>query len=931
MLKFYLILATLICGFARLAAVESQSATQPELKGEANAKLIELMAAEDYATREAAMGALWHRGEKAFPLIESAAKNNRSPEIRHRAKLLVRYISTGLKKEVLEQYDKQIQKFKDMKDEEQLTFLTALHDQRHYALMFFLLNKLENPDLIESHLNHFDNLPEKAARTLVAAGHYQGALESLRCLPNSNYKTKLAMAHVISLQGKLEEELMHCPEKPQNDEQRHWKLALLMQKRDIAALRAFQKQENLQFLPQLLDFIEGNAYPLLANMAPDKVENKEAIKMFLKLHRNAQTQPDQGYLKQLEKELLPLLTKNKKRKFDARLDYLLPIYLQMRLLKTSSAEFNALVKEYYKDESVEYLLRSERPLDALAVLGITDAESRKKYVNHWVGQLHRETRMRREARERLTQLAIFYQERGESEIVWSILDATSKKIKDAKAADGAQAVAEHLLAIYKLLMQEDEPALAVEFFLKLNDPILLKKYLETYPNHRNIFEELKMIEKDSLKRFRVFALLLGYVPEQYEEQQQIQAKWMEKIKDSDVKQKLKHLELLTLAASNRNDTQSLLKIIPQMRTLKKQDKWRPDMSIQPTVLQSRLDEYYILALEAGMQHQKHVDFCQQHYELIRERPRRLTAYAISLKHLGNTTEANKQLEQAWAVTMGNVDQQRAMLGAFLTAHEHELAIQFADRMLFSVDASSPMLHTDLIGLVELLSDVYPIYMKKKRFADVRAMAALQINTKFCYANSDFQPVQYIYTHHIMQYYFGSLAGIRLQEGKWEEAKQLLRKAYDYTLEWGGSADGFFEFMRSTPYQDLYDACVGATVEHYEKRIKAFPKSASTQNSLAWLLSRAVKKLDRAEQLSVNSLLLSKGNPAYLDTMAEIQFSKKNREKAIEYSLLALQNTVSGKNFGVFGRRYATYVAWNMNKQLLRFRNDAFPTNHCVAP
>ena len=70
-------------------------------------------------------------------------------------------------------------------------------------------------------------------------------------------------------------------------------------------------------------------------------------------------------------------------------------------------------------------------------------------------------------------------------------------------------------------------------------------------------------------------------------------------------------------------------------------------------------------------------------------------------------------------------------------------------------------------------------------------------------------------------------------------------------------------------------------------IRRYPASENTYNTAGWLASRARLKLDLAENYLQNALSINPEQSAYLDTMAEIQFAKGNRNKALEWSQLAV--------------------------------------------
>jgi tetratricopeptide (TPR) repeat protein len=72
-------------------------------------------------------------------------------------------------------------------------------------------------------------------------------------------------------------------------------------------------------------------------------------------------------------------------------------------------------------------------------------------------------------------------------------------------------------------------------------------------------------------------------------------------------------------------------------------------------------------------------------------------------------------------------------------------------------------------------------------------------------------------------------------------------------------------------------------------LKLYPDCDNTCNTAAWLASRALQNLDQARNYEQHALTLNPEQPAYMDTMAEIEFARGNREKAIEWSTKAVNS------------------------------------------
>lgn len=98
---------------------------------------------------------------------------------------------------------------------------------------------------------------------------------------------------------------------------------------------------------------------------------------------------------------------------------------------------------------------------------------------------------------------------------------------------------------------------------------------------------------------------------------------------------------------------------------------------------------------------------------------------------------------------------------------------------------------------------------------------------------------------------------------------------------------------------------------YQKNLQLFPKSGDFCNSLAWLMSRTHRELDEALDLSKEAVKRSPDNAAYLDTLAEVYFHLKNRDKAVELQKKALEHVRNPD------RKF-------MQERLKRFQNKPFP-------
>ena len=141
------------------------------------------------------------------------------------------------------------------------------------------------------------------------------------------------------------------------------------------------------------------------------------------------------------------------------------------------------------------------------------------------------------------------------------------------------------------------------------------------------------------------------------------------------------------------------------------------------------------------------------------------------------------------------------------------------------------------------------------------------------------------------------------------ALELLERCHQIFIAAGSLADHIFPGLRKVGLLEEHDQWFDVTWKRMEEIIRKYPNSDNTRNTAAWFASRALRKLDEGEAHLKVALELNPDQPAYLDTMAEIYFARGNREKALEWSRIAV--------------RFAPEDT-QLRRQMERFRSEPFP-------
>lgn len=150
---------------------------------------------------------------------------------------------------------------------------------------------------------------------------------------------------------------------------------------------------------------------------------------------------------------------------------------------------------------------------------------------------------------------------------------------------------------------------------------------------------------------------------------------------------------------------------------------------------------------------------------------------------------------------------------------------------------------------------------------------------------------------------------------------LLEECYQMFPGDGTLADYFFPALRKVGLIKEHDAWFKTSWERMNEVVAMFPGSSNTLNTTGWLAAKAMRNLDQAEVLLKRALAIKPDEYSYLDTMAEIQFGKGNRAKALEWSTRAVGFTPGGEeDFLDVGFK----ESFMLRRQHEHFRNDPLP-------
>lgn len=112
---------------------------------------------------------------------------------------------------------------------------------------------------------------------------------------------------------------------------------------------------------------------------------------------------------------------------------------------------------------------------------------------------------------------------------------------------------------------------------------------------------------------------------------------------------------------------------------------------------------------------------------------------------------------------------------------------------------------------------------------------------------------------------------------------ILRNCHQRFPSDGSLADDFFPALRKAGLMKEHDEWFKISWARMSAVVAQYPDSDNTSNTAGWLAARAQRNLDQAKSLLDKALALNPDKSVYLDTLAEIEFARGNRQKALEWS------------------------------------------------
>ncbi len=253
------------------------------------------------------------------------------------------------------------------------------------------------------------------------------------------------------------------------------------------------------------------------------------------------------------------------------------------------------------------------------------------------------------------------------------------------------------------------------------------------------------------------------------------------------------------------------------------------------------------------------------------------AYAAAcLRQAGRAAEAIPYDDWADKLVLGNTEFAIEIGRAYAYGRDYKRAQEWWTRAIEESDPDSG----EFSSRLSLVTDAL---LEAGRWKPAAAIAEITAQT---YASSDYSsmPAVGLLRQRMQADLTRALSNLKTDRAG---SIALLEKCHRLFPGDGSLADSFFPALRKAGLIEEHHRWFEVSWDLMADVLKRYPASENTYNTAGWLAGRSRLKLDLAEDYLKKALAMNPEQSAYLDTMAEIQFAKGNRAKAMEWSHLAV--------------------------------------------
>lgn len=859
-------------------------------------ELVKNLADPKFRVREDASRSLWQHGDRALAILKEATRSE-DPETAYRARELVRKIELSLTPDTDPAVITIVERYQKASAQAKTDLMMQLHQRRAW-LQLLKLYAMESSPQIRSQMEGVASVAAvNAARECLRNDDALGARTYLELAP-ATPDSLFTLAEFHRTQGTLQQELQRA-KTLKGVQGAAWRLALYKSAGDVKSARDAAVEAELDVQAVQMAMLEGDPVPWLRHPWPETRRGRQ----------------DTDYTPLAIKRFAGQLTPQDIAKLQAACDGKQQIernaaIVALYLLGEHEQAEKAFLKRFHSGAFL-YLTGSERIDEALEVLGIDPVKPDfKAWVAEHVPQEEddvREDEFEEGASfdyEDLNALAAFLEGWGLHDEALSAFSEPMEKM--AEHNEG------YLLDFLSALLGDSRsgaPRLGVELadqWAGDDDERwsrILVSLMADDDDGLALWDWMSEVEPSLGPKEKLTAYLS--LCRSIDDPEGIGERWMDRIwkeiDEAEVEVRPSLLAHVRFLVQRTDDAESALAVWDRMEEIERKSTTGLEMLDYLTAVDRWQDAVEILSrvLNTTGQNQIYV---------------RLDLHAMlaaCLRKTGNEKEAAKHDEIVEKLSLGR--------DTLTIAKAYESCGDF-ERHDVWVKRAAIGVNPNLDSYLHHLSEYGRILLEQKKWRESAALwevVASSLTSRDIYASSE-SARSLMFFRQIRFQADLSRAMANLATDR-ESSLEMLDSLHARNAAEGGLADYFFPAVRSAGLIREHDRWFESSWQRLMAVVNRYPDSHNTGNTTGWLASRACRRLDEAEVLLERSLERRPRQPAYLDTMAEIQFAKKNRSKALEWSMKAVKASPSTRD-----RTSGLPLDAMIRRQHERFRVGEFP-------
>lgn len=864
--------------------------------------LVQQLSSDDFQVREEAMRQLWAKGEIYLESLKLASTSS-DPELAIRSGNLVRNIEAG----ILPTTDKSVVKAIDLyRSAQSLRVKTkALNDLiglKALKQVIYLMHWEQDTE-IKKALNE----DSRIASVALAAAHgslkdddAEGAIALLRIAPKSDFNLR-GLAHILKYSGKIDAEIENNSKNLTSSSAKDWQFTLLKVNGDVSKLKSFAKVHGEVGALSTVALLEGDPYPVIKALMERSSDDthREALSMLKEFHRAGDASSSTKELTKLIDKLDPLANSGKD------LNYL--IHLAMLMGERELGE--KLLSQQDKLTNLNYYKVQEYSEKEFALLGVPNPITQSADFELWLAQevareLDGELGLLDDQGSKIEQVAEFFNTRGDEQMAHSIL----KPLVDALTEENSDRWFDLLSSLPVRGMRN----VAIQLAFERNGDaetweILSHSFFGNVEETNQLWSEIRNLRPNTTDReqFSHMLAVMGMRTQVGSDEGDLESEIYSKALKMGGREYIKMMEILAFAAEKRGDVVSMLKYYKELGSDSTRENFKS----------------YLSGYQLSAQLQSDWGEIVNSFELdpggYKDSAYKLTTYSIAKRKLGQNEEAEVGLARAKLLTLGTTKTLNKIAGMLHDAgYKEEAATMWLDLLL-----NSDTDDWDFFYTLNFINNQSRFHLRNEKWD---LASAFYLVEKAIYMDPQVHDIE---AYRLLKkgYLSHFTRGMELLEsGDRKVAIKMLGHAHDSIVGDGSLADDFFPSLRGKGLRKVVDEWFSRSWSHLNSEIEMYPKDHNARNTAAWLGARYVSHLDESLKHSKAALALHPKQPAYLDTLAEIYFAKRDRKNAIKHSEIALKSI----KFGAYAYTRAAANAADMYNELLkqnnRFRSAPFP-------